>query len=252
MITCLTGMHRSGTSLMSSYLEKCGINMGENMIGAMRGNTRGHFEDTEFVQLHDSILADNHCHMYSPKDILNISDARHEQAKNIITNKQSQFNDFGWKDPRSTLFLNFWSESLTDCKFVLLYRAPYSVIDSLRRRGTDRRIKAFPWLPAIAWIKYNKAIIDFHKKSPDDCIVINISGFNESHERSRIALSNFLDYSLDKPYTDVFHKSEIASKPSRRNNLIYRLLDSYYRSQLNALYEQLESIATISSKGLEE
>lgn len=248
--TCLTGMHRSGTSLMSSYFEQCGINMGETMVGAMRGNTRGHFEDTDFLQLHDNILKDNHCHMYSPKNHLSISDVRKKQANKIITKKQANFKNFGWKDPRTTLFLDLWSDTLPDCKFILLYREPFSVIDSLRRRGTDRRIKAFPWLPATAWIKYNQAIIDFHKKAPDDCIVVNIAGFNKSHEKARIAVGNFLDYDLSKPYTDVFHKNEIASKPSHRKNLIYRLLDSYYRKQLNALYEQLESIATISSKGL--
>ena len=145
MIICLTGMHRSGTSLMSSYFEKCGINMGENMVGAMRGNTRGHFEDTSFVSFHDEVLAENHCHMYSPKKQLNISENRIKQARDIIKNKQLNTTSFGWKDPRSTLFLQFWSKLLPECKFVLLYREPYSVIDSLRRRGTDRRIKVFPW-----------------------------------------------------------------------------------------------------------
>ena len=245
---CLTGMHRSGTSLMSSYFKKCGINMGEDMVGPMRGNMRGHFEDTSFVKLHDDILADNHCHMYSPKTHLNISKTREEQAGSIIKDKQEASNNFGWKDPRTTLFLNFWSSLLPNCKFVLLYREPYSVIDSMRRRGTDRRLKVFPWLPASAWLRYNKSIIEYHKNNPDNSIVINISGFNKTHEKSRLILSDFLNYDFDKPYTDVFHKNEIASKPPQKSNLIYRILDAYYRKKLNTLYNQLESIATISNK----
>lgn len=250
MIICLTGMHRSGTSLMSSYFEKCGINMGENMVGAMRGNMRGHFEDTDFVQLHDRILTNNHCHMYSPKSNLKISDSHKAEAKNIITKRQADFSNFGWKDPRTTLFLDLWSETLPDCKFVLLYRDPFSVIDSLRRRGTDRRIKAFPWLPATAWIKYNESILKFHSEHPDNSIIINIAGFNKSHEQARSALTEFLNYKFDTPYTDVFHKSEIASTPTQRKNILYRVLDRYYRKQLNFMYKRLESTAKINSHGL--
>lgn len=223
--------------------------MGENMVGAMRGNLRGHFEDADFVQLHDDILADNHCHMYSPKNHLSITESRKEQASNIIKIKQTNFSSFGWKDPRTTLFLDFWSDMLPDCKFVLLYREPFLVTDSLRQRGTDRRIKVFPWLPATAWIKYNKSIIDFHNKNPSNSIVINISGFNKSHEKSRIAVGEFLSYDLNKPYTDVYHTNEIASKPSQRNNFTYWMFDAYFRKQLNTLYKQLETIAIVSSKG---
>ena len=110
------------------------------------------------------------------------------------------------------------------------------------------RSKVLPWLPALAWLRYNKSIIEFYKKKPDNAIVINISDFNKSHERSRKVLSDFLNYDLDKPYTDVFHQNEIASKPSKKGNLIYRILDTYYRNKLNTLYNQLESIATVNNK----
>jgi len=243
-------MHRSGTSLMSSYFEACGINMGENMVGATRGNIRGHFEDTEFVQLHDDILAENHCHMYSSKNYLSITATHEEQAISIINEKQNNSSSFGWKDPRSTLFLDFWLNILPECKFVLLYREPFSVMDSMRRRGTDRRLKIFPWLPAAAWIRYNKAIVDFHNKHPNSSIIVNISGFNKSHELARAVVSNYLSYDLDKPYTDVFHKNEIASQTSKGGGFINRMFDFHYRKQLNIIYNQLESIAAITSKGL--
>lgn len=220
------------------------------MVAAMHGNIRGHFEDTEFVQLHDDILTDNQCHMYSPKHHLKISEKRKEQALSIISKKQNNSSNFGWKDPRSTLFLDFWLNMLPDCKFILLYRGPFSVMNSMRRRGTDRRLKVFPWLPATAWIKYNKEIIDFHTKHPNSSIIVNISGFNESHELASAVVGNYLGYDLSKPYTDVFHKNEMTNQPSNHNSLLNQVFDLYYRKQLNITYNQLESIATITSKGI--
>jgi len=45
----IAGMHRSGTSLISQWLNRCGLNLGENMIGASSGNVEGHFEDIDFI-----------------------------------------------------------------------------------------------------------------------------------------------------------------------------------------------------------
>jgi hypothetical protein len=36
----ILGMHRSGTSLFASWLDKCGINMGDKMLGAGVGNPK--------------------------------------------------------------------------------------------------------------------------------------------------------------------------------------------------------------------
>lgn len=251
MIICLTGMHRSGTSLMSSYLEKCGINMGEKLVGAMKGNMRGHFEDTDFVDLHNAILAENRCHMYSPKKKLSISDIQTENARRIVKNKQKKFSHFGWKDPRTTLFLDFWAKMLPDCKFVLLYREPWSVIDSLRRRGSDRRIRIMPWLPAYAWLKYNQAILNFYNTHPNNSILISINGFNSHHEESRRHLSDFLGYELSIPYTDVYRRDEIVHEASASNNPLHRLTDMVFSKQLVTTLQKLESVADINSKGPE-
>ena len=249
MIICLTGMHRSGTSLMSSYLEKCGINMGENLVGAMKGNMRGHFEDTDFVDLHNAILTENRCHMYSPKKKLIISDVQAANARQIVKSKQKKFERFGWKDPRTTLFLDFWAEILPECKFILLYRDPWSVIDSLRRRGSDRRIRIMPWLPANAWLKYNQAILDFYNTHSHNSILISISGFNLHHEESRHHLSEFLGCELSTPYTEVYHKDEIVHEASASSNPLHRLIDMAFSMQLATTLQSLESVATISSKG---
>ena len=35
----ITGMHRSGTSLAASLLQSMGVDIGDELVGAMRGNS---------------------------------------------------------------------------------------------------------------------------------------------------------------------------------------------------------------------
>ena len=49
-------MHRSGTSLVSSLLQRAGIHIGEKLIAANSANPRGYFEDVDFYEFHENLL----------------------------------------------------------------------------------------------------------------------------------------------------------------------------------------------------
>ncbi len=249
MIFCLTGMHRSGTSLMSSYFNACGINMGERLVGAARGNERGHFEDNDIVGLHDEILSFNRSHMYSPSRRLDVPDYLADKARALLANKHDYPGPSGWKDPRTTLFLNFWADLDPGIFFVLLYREPLSVINSLRRRGTDRRITIMPWIPAQAWLRYNSEILSFHKNNPERSVIISITGFNKTHERSRTILGDKIGADLSRPYTDVFRREELDSTPHDIKRQAHGIFDRFYLGRLFSLHDELERVAAISSMG---
>lgn len=248
-IFCLAGMHRSGTSLMSSYFDACGINMGERLVGAMRGNERGHFEDTDIVCLHSDILAFNHCHMYTPSRKLVVPEHLAARARTLLAEKRAQSALCGWKDPRTTLFLDFWAALDPAICFVLLYREPLAVTGSLRRRGTDRRIALMPWIPAHAWLRYNQEVLSFHERYPGRSVIISIKGFNRTHEASRQKLGNALGVSFSRPYTDVFHKGEIKDVPLDKGSSSVSFFDRIYMGRLSAVYNALEKVALISSSG---
>lgn len=234
---------------MSSYFNACGINMGEKLVGAARGNERGHFEDSAIVDFHNEVLSFNRCHMYTPSKRLVVPDSLTDKAQTLLTSKHDHPTLCGWKDPRTTLFLNFWADLDPSIYFVLLYREPLSVICSLRRRGTDRRIAVMPWIPARAWLRYNSDILSFHKAHPERSVVINISGFNKSHEKSRIRLGGKLGVHLDRPYTDVFHREELDSAPRNSKNQSLGIFDRLYQGRLFSLYDDLEKAALINSAG---
>jgi hypothetical protein len=48
-VLCIAGMHRSGTSLVTSWLQRCGLQIDDGqLLAANTGNPTGHFEDIEF------------------------------------------------------------------------------------------------------------------------------------------------------------------------------------------------------------
>lgn len=243
-------MHRSGTSLIANYINKCGISMGDNLIGSAKGNRFGHFEDSDFVLLHDKILQFNRCHMFSPSKEIRLTQELVKDAKMLLNTKKVKYSNWGWKDPRTCLFLNFWNEIEADIKFIFLYRNPYRVIDSLFRRGTDTRIKLMPWLPANAWIKYNKNIIDFITDNKKNYALISIDGFNLNYVKGSQFISEFMGIELKKAYTSIYHPTELSAKKVELKGLKKIFSKYMFGRDLKIIYEALEKKADISSIGI--
>jgi hypothetical protein len=118
----VAGMHRSGTSLISSVLTAMHVDMGHDTLGADRNNVRGYFEDIEFLELHRRIL--NQC---SPNDEGGHPDwgwTENErldrdsfkdfilEAKALLARRAENPGLWGWKDPRTSLLLDFWDALL--------------------------------------------------------------------------------------------------------------------------------------------
>ncbi|HZX74061.1 MAG TPA: hypothetical protein VFE57_06560, partial [Cyclobacteriaceae bacterium] len=55
-ILVVTGMHRSGTSVVTQWLQQCGLHVGDELLGAGIGNSVGHFEDVDFLRAHSDFL----------------------------------------------------------------------------------------------------------------------------------------------------------------------------------------------------
>ena len=167
-IFIVTGMHRSGTSLTASLLQNLGVNIGQQLVGANYGNIKGHFENVDFVEFHKSILTNNHIDELGCTftDDISLSQAEIETAKQLIKNNQDLNTIWGWKDPRTTLFLEFWQQLLPQANFIFVYRSPWEVIDSLYRRATDATLLDHPELAMKMWNYYNQKILDFYHKNP--------------------------------------------------------------------------------------
>lgn len=249
MVICLAGMHRSGTSLFSSYLMHNGINMGEVMAKAGHGNKYGHFEDRKFLDFHKDILKKNRQMMYKPLKNLIITDQQVEYARSLIRCNNKKYDAWGWKDPRTTLFLDFWNDIEPDIKYIFLYREPYLVIDSLFRRKGEIFFYFNPLLAADAWCLYNEKVLQFAHKHPDKCVIVSISGINQNSESAISKISSWLGMELSKPYSDVYHPSDISKKIATRTRIYKPIIDIFRSKRIESVYRRLEEVALVGSQG---
>ena len=187
----VVGMHRSGTSLSASILASSGLHLGERLVPGDAGNAEGYFEDPEFVELHQAAL------QASGHDAAGWDEVLFDDLPEVLVSKARALIDarasrtlWGWKDPRTTLFLPFWERLLPEARFVFVYRNPWEVIDSLYRRG-DRRFRHDPMAAARLWTHYNGAMLDAHARVGKrgvlvhlDDIAANPGGFVERVSRA--------------------------------------------------------------------
>jgi len=203
----VAGMHRSGTSLTASWLHANGLFLGNNLMYGGFDNIKGHFEDLEILKIHEQNLLRQGFVTNGLKlknsDVFSFDNIALKEVKKIIELRSKNYI-WGWKEPRGTLFLEDWYNLNPDMFCLAVYRDVAEVTDSLERRSfhtlfntkniknPNRFIKKIIY-PIIkkrdkernieAWIKYNNSILEFKKKHPDNCIILNLNDLmNSSNE----------------------------------------------------------------------
>jgi colanic acid/amylovoran biosynthesis glycosyltransferase len=176
----ITGMHRSGTSLVAQAFSRAGLYLGDRLIGPRRFNPQGLFEDSDIIAFHESLLALNETAWHVPRRQrpLEVPPASRASALDLLRRKFDGRSPWGWKDPRATLFLDFWADVQPEAKWVLVYRNPAHVAWSLRLRGDLRVYSPNPVacnLTALRlWTLYARALVDFARRHPERAVLIRI------------------------------------------------------------------------------
>lgn len=206
-------MHRSGTSLITNWLNRCGLQIGERLEAGNAGNIDGHFEDVEFLKLHEEILNNNSLDISGLVDAKKIELSQYQLGKleSIINIKQQLYEQWGWKDPRTCLFLETYSKLLPEAKYLVIMRDHRSVLNSLLKRDfadVDKKYMARGYFQRLiwthfrrerrleqfyidhaetflkVWINYTEEILKTLKKLPaDDYLVINYELLLEKDEQ---------------------------------------------------------------------
>jgi hypothetical protein len=168
LIVC--GMHRSGTSLVSSVLQSLGFFMGKDLDP--------NNESISFMNINRTILQMAHAFWDHPtpmRELMREQDARDEAREHLrerlasdafakrylgypTTNSLllrlksvilSQLDDagpgsdlpthWGWKDPRNTLTFPLWLEAFTDARLLFIVRNGLAVANSLHHRELEQK-----------------------------------------------------------------------------------------------------------------
>ncbi len=201
----IAGMHRSGTSLTASFVDAVGISMGEHLLPADANNKKGYFEDVDFLEFHRAALraatqADEpgvHDWGWTPGETLNreVFHEFTERARDLIRSRDEVLSAWGWKDPRTTLMLDFWDELLPDARYLLVYRAPWDVAESMMRVGGDY----FPSNPDHSlriWAFYNRQMLEFYRAHRDRCLLFNVSSLIAEPQRMTSLIKERLGISV--------------------------------------------------------
>jgi hypothetical protein len=176
-ILVITGMHRSGTSLLASIAAQAGIDMGAELLAGSKGNRHGHFEDPELVRFHEDCLGRRGIGPFRPQEggVPRFLPEEERQAEAILDRRRGQ-RAWGWKDPRTTLFLPPWDQLLPAPFYLLVYRHPVEVALSLLRRGIDLEVQLDPRTAIRAWTIYNRQLLAFREAHEERCLLWPISG----------------------------------------------------------------------------
>ena len=239
----ITGMHRSGTSLFSSIIQRAGVNIGNNLLEPGEDNPRGYFEDIDFVDFHNSLLAARGKNILVDRNFTaSITEDEKQIARKLIE-QRSSLHLWGWKDPRTSLFLDLWNELLPQSKFIFLFRHPLDVLLSVIRRGEIYNIGFYEGLEA--WYSYNRNILEFYRSHEDRCVLIDIYGALNNIETTGKTIVQKLKLPLvidQHTISDLFHPSELRqSKIDPAGHNILRKI----HSECLMLYDELRKYADI-------
>jgi GT2 family glycosyltransferase len=188
----ITGMHRSGTSLVASWLGAAGVDLGGNLLAADGANPTGYFEDLAFLDLQRRMLlaaapageAGHPDWGWTESERLDRGRfAEHrEAALALVAAEGCRDGLWGWKDPRTTLLLDFWDELLPQARYLLLYRFPWEVADSMQRLGAAVFL-AHPDYAYRIWGFYNRQLLDFFGRHRERCLLVSADALLASPER---------------------------------------------------------------------
>ncbi len=148
----LVGMHRSGTSMLSRFIEKSGYFMGDDL--------QGDHESLFFIGINNWILRQHNAFWDSPSNYRFSSDYMQEHLAGAVSRRirgsalagylgkrrylsakmGGRLPDrWGWKDPRNSITLDLWAGQFPAARILHIYRNPVDVALSLRAREAQTR-----------------------------------------------------------------------------------------------------------------
>lgn len=213
-VLVVTGMHRSGASLLAGLAAAAGFDLGARDLPPHRnGRRRGGVEDPDFVHFHDDCLEQRGSRSLHPPAsmVAHFAAGEARQAAALLARRAAK-PLWGWQDPRTTLFLAAWGGILPGACFLFSYRHPVEVALSLLRRGPEGGLPGDPWSALRAWTLYNRALLAFRAAHPGRSLLWPIA----AAERDPAAVLRLAVHHFALPIAWRPHPGEEGPRPRRR------------------------------------
>ena len=246
----LLGAPRSGTSLIAGVLHSRAIAMGSDLLKPDSGNPHGYFEDIDFIDFHRQLLARTAA---SVGRVFEDSTMR-EQAfdfeptpADITTAKalieqRSELSSWGWKDPRTCLFLPFWRKLLPDARFIIAYKHPLEMSASLLRMGKNWDLALDPLIAVRSWTFYMSETLKLIREIPQEqCFIANTGSLINDPATLIKRLKEWGINQIDSTAftSHIVPKLTTESKPSPNTRRDF----AYHFPEAAQVFEQLQHVS---------
>ncbi len=255
-VLLILGMHRSGTSLTANWLHQCGLYLGEDLVGPDIGNQFGHYENKDFLNLHIQTLRQMGADFFPASSIYSkIPDSFNQKAKGLIEKNNALHDQWGWKEPRTCLFIRKWHELLPNIKVLVVFRHYELVVDSLIRRYEKLILRQNSFLRknivmpikrhfiaekyARSWVTHNRELLDYIKlKNREDVLVVSIENLIAHDDHVFNHLRNTWEMGLTQASIDsILNQKELNSLAGK-----VRRIKSKTRSEALSIMGELRAL----------
>lgn len=241
----ITGMHRSGTSLIANFFGANELQLGSNLMQQGKGNPLGHFEDWEFVDFHNDVLKENNFYIYfrtQPK--IKIRNHHISNALTLIQNK-SLYEFWGWKDPRTILFLNLWQSILPDARYIFVYRDFSMVVKSLlSREEFPGFLLRYPHFAATSTIIYNSIALQFYKAHRQKCILAKLEHILADPQKFADIVNQKLELNLSASAFEKIYVPELLDG-KHKHEWLSNIINLLFQCKFGKLSQQMDSMADL-------
>jgi hypothetical protein len=273
-ILIIAGMHRSGTSLVSHWLNRCGLHLGEVLLAGNIGNVEGHFEDVDFYRFHKDVLASQELSRngWVTGQVSSFSDYQKKKLNSIIAFKNSMNEQWAWKDPRTCLFLSEYREFFPDAYYLHIIRDYQSTVSSLIKREFKQMyakyqsrggISRFIWekfrrsrrLESLyrdlsefylgIWVNYNEEILKNIQAIDDDSYMVVDYAMLLGHDQDIFArLKNNWHFDLNYYDFKKVFREDLLNKPADIERFVK---DEGLLVRAKEIYRALKKLAALDS-----
>ena len=182
----IIGMHRCGTSLLTSYIEKLGFEIGKSKNKDKDWqNPKGYFENDNFTEFHDNLLEYNGYGWDNVKEINLKYTKEHVDNYCKLIKEEFTIEKIVIKDPRLSFFTNFLNEVIKklniEAKFLFATRKKEEcVISLMKAQKRDRELC--------------ENIYDItHKTFNNNMLKVNYNNFLKNNKEEFKKICNFIN-----------------------------------------------------------
>lgn len=201
-IVCITGMHRSGTSMVVRLLNLCGVYLGEDadVLSSDSDNFESLWENRKFLAINEEILTRLGAGWDFAPEIQPGWESRpemmplREQAAGLVR-QFSAHKIWGWKDPRNSLTLPFWQQLVPGMRVVICLRNPIAVARSLFQRNYSSEASSFN-----LWLAYNSTLLGV--TAPHDRIITHYDAYFHDPRAELMRILQFLEMNASRGLVD--------------------------------------------------